>query len=769
MKKLLHVLLIENCEADAGLLLAVLRRDGFDPVAECVRTVEAMRAALSTNPWDVVLCDDAVSGIDPPVAWRVLQQSGLDLPFIIISDTGGEDLAVTALKHGASDYLLKDRLARLGQAVLHAMEETKRRQESLRMMAALRRSEEIHRNLIEAMSEGVAVQDRDGRLTFMNRRACEMLGYTMGELVGRPVAGLFDPENQAILREQMARRLKGARDDYEIAWLRKDGGLVNTLVTPRPRFDAQGVLVESVAVITDITGRKLAEEQLKLRSAALEAAANAIFITDHSGVILWANSAFVTLSGFPMAEIVGRKPSLVKSGAHDQGFYRELWATILAGKVWQGRITNRSREGRLYIAEQTIAPVKDDSGATTHFVTVQQDITARQKAEDQLREQAALLDKAHDAIIVRDLDHRVRFWNRSAEQIYGWTAAEAVGRRVTELIYFDDLEFKKAATAVVQHGGWAGELRQVRKDGGEIIVDSSWTLVRDQEGRPSSFMSINTDITEKKKLAAQFHRIQRLDSIGTLAGGIAHDLNNVLAPMLMAIELLRLKHDDADTQRLLAMLETNGRRGAQMLRQMLAFGRGGGEGVRVVVSPVHVVREVAQIVHDTFPKSIRCASETAPDPWPVTGDPTELHQVLLNLCVNARDAMPDGGVLSLRLENTAIDETYAGLNPESRPGPYVLLSVTDTGTGVPPGLHEKIFEPFFHHQGGGKRHGAGLVQRTGAGPEPRGFRQLLQRAGQGEHLQGLPAGRHHPGCGGGRRARQHRSAAGQRRAGVAGG
>jgi PAS domain S-box-containing protein len=757
---------------------------------------------------------------------------------------------LAALKQGASDYLLKDRLARLGAVVRHAMEETRLRQESVRTLAALRRSEETHRNLVQAMSEGVAVQDRNGLITFMNRRACEMLGYTLGELVGKPATCLFDAKNQAVLREQMALRRNGARADYEIAWLRKDGASLNTIVAPRPRFDQQGNIVESVAVFTDITARKLAEEQLRLRSAALEAAGNAIFLTDLAGTILWANPAFGLLSGYAPAEIAGRKPNLVKSGAHDTAFYTALWETVLAGRVWHGQITNRSKDGRLYIAEQTIAPVKDAGGAITHFVTVQQDITAhrraleslrlfrslmdrsgetievidpptgrlldvneqgcrahgytreeylrltvfdfhpglprgqfeqnqrrmrqsgpitveavhrckdgvlvpseinlslvnldreylvaiirdmteRQQAEARVREQAALLDKAHDAILVRDLDHRIRYWNRSAERIYGWTAAEALGRRITELIHHAEAGFEAAAATTLAQGGWSGELHQLRKDGGEIVVDSSWTLVRDPDGRPVSFLSINSDITEKKKLAAQLLRAQRLDSIGTLTGGIAHDLNNILTPMLLAVELLRARHADPESWQLLGLLETNAQRGAQMLRQILAFGRGGGGAGRSVVSPALIAREVMQIVHDTFPKAIRLVPEIAGNLWPVTGDPTELHQVLLNLFVNARDAMPGGGTLSLGLENVVLDETYAGLNPESRPGPYVVLSVTDTGSGIPPALRERIFEPFFTTKAAGKGTGLGLSTVRALVKGHGGFVNLYSEPGKG--------------------------------------
>jgi hypothetical protein len=260
------------------------------------------------------------------------------------------------------------------------------------------------------------------------------------------------------------------------------------------------------------------------------------------------------------------------------------------------------------------------------------DITEQRKAEEQIREQAALLDKTADAITVRDMEHRILFWSKGAERIYGWKAEEVVGSKVNELLFKEGLSpFEEIFKIVKEKGEWKGELRQINKDGGEIIVESRWTLVTDDEGRPKSIFGVSTDITEKKRIEAQFLRTQRLESIGTLAGGIAHDLNNVFQPIMMVLEILRLRFTDDKTQNLIDTLETSTMRGSNLVKQVLSFARGL-EGERTVLQIRHVISEIQQILKETFPKSISIYTDIPKDLWTISGDPTQIHQVLMNLC-----------------------------------------------------------------------------------------------------------------------------------------
>lgn len=359
--------------------------------------------------------------------------------------------------------------------------------------------------------------------------------------------------------------------------------------------------------------------------------------------------------------------------------------------------------------------------------------------EQKNAQQAALLDKAQDAILVRDLDHRITFWNKSAERLYGWTAAEAIGQSVHQLLYRNPAEFDKAMAQVLAAGEWSGELRQVNRQNRELIVEGRWTLLQDEQGKPRSILAINTDITEKKKLEAQFLRSQRMEGIGTLAGGIAHDLNNVLAPIMISVQMLKQEAKDAETLKLLDTLEICARRGANLVKQVLSFARGV-EGQRVLIQPAQLVRELQHVLQEIFPKNIDFRFNTARDLWPVTGDPTQLHQVILNLCVNARDAMPNGGCLTISMENMVLDETYVAMNPDSRTGPFVMVKVADTGTGIPPEVLDKIFEPFFTTKEIGKGTGLGLSTVLAIVKSHGGFIHVGSEAGKGTEFKvGLPA------------------------------
>jgi nitrogen-specific signal transduction histidine kinase/CheY-like chemotaxis protein len=250
-----------------------------------------------------------------------------------------------------------------------------------------------------------------------------------------------------------------------------------------------------------------------------------------------------------------------------------------------------------------------------------------------------------------------------------------------------------------------------------------------QNGEPHLLLVFN-DVTEKKKLEAQFLRAQRMESIGTLAGGIAHDLNNVLAPLLISVQLLRDKVTDADGRKLITTLEANINRGADLVKQVLTFGRGI-KGERVMIQIKHIALEIKGIVRETFPKSVRLQMEIAPDLWKISGDATQIEQVMLNLCVNARDAMPDGGTLSIRLENTMLDETYAGANLEARPGRFVVVSVADTGAGMTREVQDRIFEPFFTTKEHGKGTGLGLSTTLAIVKSHGGFIHCYSEPGKG--------------------------------------
>jgi PAS domain S-box-containing protein len=376
-----------------------------------------------------------------------------------------------------------------------------------------------------------------------------------------------------------------------------------------------------------------------------------------------------------------------------------------------GAIYGLRTNGQEFPLEASISHIEADGQKL--YTVILRDLTQRVETEARLREQAALLDHAQDAILVRSLEGRILFWNKSAERIYGWPAAEVIGKDVRQILYAKGTtEYDKAMPILMMRGEWMGELRHLTRDGPDKIAEARWTLVRDSEGKPKSILSINTDITERKKLETQFLRAQRMESLGTLAGGIAHDLNNILAPILMAVQLLQRRATDPDSQQMLRTLLINAERGADMVKQVLSFARGV-TGEHITLQPRHLVKEIVKILRETLPKSIEVSYDTPEEMWAILGDATQIHQVLMNLCVNARDAMPDGGKLSIKVENAYLDENYARMHLEAKPGHYVIITVADTGTGIPPHIVDKIFEPFFTTKEPGKGTGLGLSTVSG--------------------------------------------------------
>lgn len=354
----------------------------------------------------------------------------------------------------------------------------------------------------------------------------------------------------------------------------------------------------------------------------------------------------------------------------------------------------------------------------------------RQQADARIREQASLIDKARDAILVRGLDHKITFWNKGAERLYGWTADEVIGRCGVDLLYLEKSEYLNAHERTLRDGEWVGQLTQIDKSNREIIVKGRWSLVCDDAGHPQSVLAINTDISEYHRLELQFIRAQRLESIGVLAGGIAHDLNNILTPISMAVELLKMRAPDARDLELLDTITSSAKRGANMVGRVLSFARGE-EGCHVRFHPRRIISEVDRILRDTIPRNIELRVKASRDLWTMEGDPTQIHQVILNLCVNASDAISGAGRISISAENLHLDAAFAAVNLEAREGPYVCIHVRDTGEGIPANIIDRVFDPFFTTKAVGKGTGLGLSTSLAIVKNHGGFIRITSKPGAG--------------------------------------
>ena len=710
--------------------------------------------------------------------------------------------------------------------------------------------------IIESTDDAIISKTLDGKITSWNPAAERMFGYAEKEVLGRSITILFPPDRMHEETSILAQLQNGERvDHFETVRVRKDGQHLNVAATISPIRDAKGHLIGISKILRDTTQSLKTKHQLKLLDTCIDNLNDIVLVTDADvdepgPRIVFVNKAFERLTGYTLAETLGKSPRFLQGEKTDRRVLDEIREALVQQKPIRRHLVNYGKDGTAYWLDIDIVPIFDTAGKCTHFAAIERDITERKKAEEALRaseeryrttldniveggqllgfdwrylylnkaaadnnrrpnqellgrkmtdvwpglehtsifslfkrcmeervplqteiefvfpdggsgwfdvkcqpvpegifilsvdiserkrseeritEQAALLDKARDAILVCDLKGKIIFWNEGAERLYGWKREEVIGRSVENLFYATPDKFRELNAITLEKGEWAGEIEQLTKDKRTVSVDARWTLVRDQEGRPRSVLAINTDITERKKIETQFMRAQRMESIGTLAGGIAHDLNNILTPIMMSIDVLKTTSNNPQTRQILETLEISAKRGADIVRQVLSFARGL-EGARIEVQPAHLLKDVQHILKDTFPKNIALHLTVPRDPWTILADPTQIHQVLLNLSVNARDAMPDGGLLNLSVENRTLDEQYIAMNMEAKAGPYLVITVADTGTGIPAHVLNKIFEPFYTTKEIGKGTGLGLSTVMAIVKSHGGFVTVYSEVNQG--------------------------------------
>ncbi len=858
MKKPLRVLHVEDSERDVALLTRHLSRAGYDPVYERVETPEAMRDALAAHEWDLILCDFSMPHFNAIAALAVLKKMELDIPFIIISGTVGEAVAVEAMRAGAHDYLMKDNLVRLVPTIERELHEAENRRARRLAEEAHKASEAELRALFAAMTDVILVLDAKGRYlkiaptdpSNLYRQPDNLLGKKLRDVFPKEQADFFLKHIRRALDEGRMRRVEySLQIDNKEIWF--DGS-----VSPMSK--------DSVIWIgRDITERKQAEQLIRLQATALQSAAHAIVITDNQGAITWVNPAFTTLTGYTLEEVSGRNVRILNSGMHDRAFFKTLWDTILSGQVWRGETINRRKDGSLYFEEQSITPVMSDAGEIINFIAIKQDITEHKRADEALRDSEEryrlLFESNPHPMWVYDLE-TLRFLavNKSAVRHYGYSREEFlamvikdirppediplllenvsrvrdgldvagvwrhlkkdgsiidveitthelifVGRRAEVVLVNDVTERKKAEEALkeaeekyrsifenavegifqstpegrfisanpalvrilgyespeelitdrtniaTQHyvnPAFRDELERMlaeqgivvgfecevfRKDGIKIWVEENIRAIRDESGALLYYEGSIEDMTERKMLEEQLRQSQKLEAIGQLAGGIAHDFNNLLTAINGYSDLVLRRLQAADPLRHnVEEIKKAGERAAALTRHLLAFSR------KQVLQPVAIdlntiVSDMEKMLRRLIGEDVELRTVLASELGTIKADPGQIEQVILNLAVNARDAMPQGGKLTIETENVYIDEEYATHHVAVKPGHYVMLAVSDTGTGIDEKTRAHIFEPFFTTKEVGKGTGLGLSTVYGIVKQSGGNIWVYSEVGQG--------------------------------------
>ncbi len=603
-----------------------------------------------------------------------------------------------------------------------------------------RAAEQRYREIFDNVVEGVFQTSLHGDFIVANSAMARILGYDSPEDLMHQVTHI---EKQLYADPNRRRELQALLDerdhvvDFESRVFRRDGQMIWISENIRVVRNPSGKPAYYEGTIVDITDRKTIEiklvETLREFETLIEGIPDGVFLKDAHGRWLVTNAPAKKLFRLDGVEWYGKtdqelailQPEMAY--AYDQCIRLDETAWKNGCKTVGLEIIADTSGVRHYL-EVTKTPLFDEAGGRLGLVIVGHDVTLERETRETIKEQEFLLDNAKDAIVVTDLDDRVLYWNHSAEKLYEWKREEAVNQNLTKLLSAHDVPDTLAD--ILRSGGWAGELVHRSRSGRELLVESRQSLIKDSSGQPKSVLFINSDITEKKKMEQQFLRAQRAESIGRMASGIAHDLNNILSPILMAVQMFKERVPDPNLQKFIPLLESNVQRGADLMKKLLMFTRGV-EGQYVRVDLGRVLSEVDHIVRSTFPKNIAVQTVAPSNLWPIRGDVTQLHQILLNLCVNARDAMPEGGHLSIEAENIVFQSGYVHRDQEAQPGPYVSVRVTDTGTGIPQDIQERMFEPFFSTKGIESGTGLGLSTVAALVKAHQGVVAVHSEVGQG--------------------------------------
>ena len=573
-----------------------------------------------------------------------------------------------------------------------------------------------------------------GRFLAVNTQACKQYGYSEEEFLAMTIADIRPPEEKAHLSEVRSTGPAGHREFGLWRHLKKDGTIIQVEITSDDVVfrgkTARLVLANDVTERTRIEAAlRLSHERFDYVTRATEDALWDRNIVDNT---IWWNDGLERLFGGTVEPSTEWARDRIHPDDREQIVRRMDEVLDGNGQQWSCEYRFRRQDGTYAFVYERGFVIRDAAGRAVRIVGAITDLSEQKQREDTLREQATLLDRAKDAILVRGLDHRIRYWNKAAETMYGIAREQAIGRSVEEIVVYDDrAAFEAADAQVFEKGEWSGRLQQTAAGGKTITVDGHWTLLSDEGGDPVGVLKIHTDVTERVDLERRLAQSQKLEAIGQLTGGIAHDFNNLLTVIVGNADTLAEELPDRqDVLPLVEMIRTAGERGSELTSHLLAFARRQALEPKTI-RPNKLIDGMRSLLRRTLGENIELAVEHAQGVAMVSVDPAQFESALLNLCINARDAMPGGGKLMIETANVILDENYAGQRPDVLPGAYVRVSISDTGTGMSGEDAARAFEPFFTTKPRGKGTGLGLSMVYGFVKQSGGHVGIYSELGHG--------------------------------------
>jgi PAS domain S-box-containing protein len=703
-------------------------------------------AMWRSGSYDCLLVDHDMPGKTGLEVIRELAASGTLPPVIVVTGAGNELTAVEAMKLGAADYVIKDAeggFLDLIPSVIQKAIELKRLQ-TAKQLADQALAEEKQRLSVTLRSIGDAVisADNNGVVLSINRTAERLTGWPEVEAIGRPLTEVFhvvDETTREARRDHVEEILAAGRAatpiDYAIL-ISKDGLERMVSLTGAPIFQGDVTVIGIVVVFRDITGQRRAEENLRRTNATLRT----LLLAAPVGIglvvnryFVWTNPGFQRMTGYSAEELSGKSARTIYPDQEEfDRVGRVKYDSVRKGLISTIETRWMRKDGAILdILLSSAAIVPEDLSAGVVFTAV--DITERRRAEGRQVRLATAVEQSAESILITDTNGSIVYVNPAFEKTTGYTRDEATGANPRILRSGNqDRQFYKDMWETISHGKvWRGRFINRKKDGTEYEEEATISPIFDKDGNIINYVAVKRDVTNEVRLQKQLLHAQKMEAVGTLAGGIAHDFNNLLMIILgYADIMLQRAREDDPVSKALEAIRNAALQGSDLVKRILTFSRR----VETKARPIDLndaIGRIAHVLRRTMTKMIEIDLILADNLRYVNADPAQIEQVLVNLAVNAQHAMPDGGRLAIETRNASLDERYCRARLDAVPGRYALISVTDTGRGMPKEVLDRIFEPFFTTKQDGEGAGLGLSMVHGIIQEHGGHIRCYSEPGTG--------------------------------------